>query len=294
MDICAFCQLPPGDAKTRSKGFFETVLEASKSVGQKGKNKKKKQAPEFTSFMYHFKCFPFAKIKTKGVGEKCPVTGKVIILVKKLNKDFETVQEFDKFPEKKIDNNDSKNDENYFETPASPKKNKKNKKKSKKTEVEDPVIEELLKTGSTPTVETFSPPESPQVNIPNQEPEVVESPKNQSPPPEPSKKEDESQQETLQVDEVMNMLKGKLWEISELAFQNYQLRSLHPNLEKLFDNCILPYHREMIQKTELPDLKPTPIVNSVKSPPPGLNQTTPEQPKDKQGMLVKEILHNSF
>lgn len=91
--ICPVCALAPGDAKTRAKGFFETILAAKKSKANTSKKDKNKNTSS-ESFTYHNKCYMY-KNKWKGVGEKCEVTGRIIIRVHKLDKDFTIVQTWD-------------------------------------------------------------------------------------------------------------------------------------------------------------------------------------------------------
>ena len=86
MDICAMCHEAPGDARLRNKGFIETVVNEKKRA-KKGKKSGPAQYQK-TSFHYHVKCYPHYKIKLKGAGQPCPVTGYPILEVRKLNSEI--------------------------------------------------------------------------------------------------------------------------------------------------------------------------------------------------------------
>lgn len=132
MDICAMCHEGPGDARVRSKGFIETVVNEKKRVK---KGKKDKNAPVTlvrTSFHYHLKCYPYAKIKFKGAGHPCQVTGNPILEVKKLNFEMEVVQTWEAPPEALKPEKEKKKENKNSDSKADPKSDSKSGAKSPK------------------------------------------------------------------------------------------------------------------------------------------------------------------
>jgi len=154
------CHEGPGDARVRSKGFIETVVNEKKRVK---KGKKDKNAPVTlvrTSFHYHLKCYPYAKIKFKGAGHPCQVTGNPILEVRKLNSEMEVVQTWEAPPEalkpekeKKKENKsdsraDSKADSKSDSKPDSKSDLKSGAKSSKKTSDSKQTVQQPAPTKS--------------------------------------------------------------------------------------------------------------------------------------------------